>query len=396
MMLKNEHLKQWTRIVSYHMPHLSLPEVTGLATWSFGMVMTCSSSVTKISEFISRLNQEKSNTVRQRLKEWYQNADSKKGKKRSELDVTKCFVPLLKWILSMWESEEKWLTLAMDVTNIGQNFTVLSLHVLYQGCGIPVAWKIVKGTEKGSWKPHWRNLFQSLFDAIPYDWRVIVLADRGLYADWLFNDICALNWHPFLRINQQGTFQIKGEKEWHFLETVVPRKGMSWSGIVTCFKTNLLDCTLLAHWESNYKEPWLIVTDLKPEQADILWYSLRIGIESSYRDIKSDGWQWHKTRLTDPKRAERLWLAIAVATLWTVTVGGDINEQPPENSTSQLPANHLEKKATTAKKTSRHISCFLQGLLTIVADLLNGKAISLNGLFPEPRVLLNLASVNSS
>lgn len=92
-MLKNKHLKEWSRIVSYHLPHLSLPEVTGLATWSFGMVMTGSSSITRVSEFIARLNQEKTNTVRQRLKEWYQDASNKKGNKRSELDVTECFVP---------------------------------------------------------------------------------------------------------------------------------------------------------------------------------------------------------------------------------------------------------------------------------------------------------------
>jgi hypothetical protein len=86
--------------------------------------MTGSSSITRVSKFISRLNQEKSNTVRQRLKEWYQDANSKKGENRSSLDVTSCFVPLLKWILSMRNSEEKWLTLGVDPTNIGQNFTV--------------------------------------------------------------------------------------------------------------------------------------------------------------------------------------------------------------------------------------------------------------------------------
>ena len=395
-MLRNKHLKEWARIVSYHLPHLSLPEVAGLATWSFGMVMTGSSSITRVSKFISRLNQEKSNTVRQRLKEWYQDANSKKGKKRSSLDVTSCFVPLLKWILSMWSSEEKWLTLGVDTTNIGQNFTVLSLHVLYRGCGIPVAWKIIKGTEKGSWKPHWHKLFQSLKDAIPPDWQVIVLADRGLYADWLFSDICALNWHPFLRINHQGTFQIKPEKEWQFLDTVVPKTGMSWSGVITCFKTNPLNCTLLARWDEGYKEPWLIVTDLEPEQGDILWYSLRIGIECSYRDVKSDGWQWHKTRLTDPKRAERLWLAIAVATLWTVTVGGEIDQHPPDNLTVKIPPNHVGKKRTISQRTSRQISCFLQGLLTIVADLLNGKGISLNGLYQIPPPVSQPIAFNSS
>ncbi len=39
-------------------------------------------------------------------------------------------------------------------------------------------------------------------------------------------------------------------------------------------------------------------------------------IESSYRDVKSDGWQWQKTRLRQPDRAERHWLAMAVALLW--------------------------------------------------------------------------------
>ncbi|MDJ0678004.1 MAG: transposase [Calothrix sp. MO_167.B42] len=142
-----------------------------------------------------------------------------------------------------------------------------------------------------------------------------------------------------------------------------------------------LNCTLLVRWDEGYKEPWLIVTDLEPEQGDILWYSLRIEIECSYRDVKSDGWQWHKTRLTDPKKAERLWLAIAISTLWTLTVGGEIDQHLLGNLTVKLPPNHVGKKRTIAQRTSRQISCFLQGLLTIVADLLNGKGISLNGLY---------------
>ena len=92
-MLHNQYLKQWSTIVSSHFPHLSLPEVTGLATWSFGMVITGSSSLTKVSEFIAKVNGEKSNTVRRRLKEWYLDSNAKKGKKRRELEVNKCNDP---------------------------------------------------------------------------------------------------------------------------------------------------------------------------------------------------------------------------------------------------------------------------------------------------------------
>ena len=89
-MLHNKYLKDWSKIVSNHFPHLSLPEVAGLATWSFGMVITGSSSLTRVSELIALINGEKSKTVKQRLKEWYQDSKAKKGKKRQELDVNQC------------------------------------------------------------------------------------------------------------------------------------------------------------------------------------------------------------------------------------------------------------------------------------------------------------------
>ncbi len=388
-MIKNQYLKEWSKIVSSHFPNLSLPEMAGLATWSFGMVMTGSSSLTRVSELIAKINGESTNTVRRRLKEWYLDSESKKGEKRRELDVSKCFAPLLKWVLSLYSSEEKWLPLAIDATYIGQNFTVLSLHVLYQGCGIPVAWKIVKGTEKGSWKPLWLELFQSLKEVIPNDWQVIVSGDRGLYADWLFSEICSLNWHPFLRINHQGTYQVKGEQEWRCLEQVVPKTAMNWSGDVTCFKSNPLECTLLARWDEGYKDPWLIVTDLEAEQGNALWYGLRSWIESSYRDLKSDGWQWHKTRLREPARAERIWLAMAVATLWTITMGSEEQTHSPETLTEKTIEDHNPSPKSALKKVNRSISCFLQGLINIVANLICGKGIYINNLYPTSSFAVN-------
>ena len=71
-MLKNKYLKEWSKIVSAHFPNLSLPEIAGLASGRFrGMVMTGSSSLTRVSELIAKINGESTNTVRRRLKEWY-------------------------------------------------------------------------------------------------------------------------------------------------------------------------------------------------------------------------------------------------------------------------------------------------------------------------------------
>ena len=89
------------------------------------MVMTGSCGLTTVSVFLATVMRQKENTVRQRLKEWYKNAEKKKGEKRQQLDVTTCFGPLLSWILSWWQSEEKQLANAIDASTDRTRFTIL-------------------------------------------------------------------------------------------------------------------------------------------------------------------------------------------------------------------------------------------------------------------------------
>ena len=373
----NQHLKNWQQIVSSRFNHLSLPQIKGLATWSFGMVMTQSSSLSKVSGLIAKINAESENTVRQRLKEWYKSgrAKSKKGNKRASLEVKDCFGSLLSWVIDLFPENNQELALAMDATNIGQNFTVLSINVLYRRCAIPVAWKVVSGKLKGSWKPHWQQLYQSLQGIVPKNYCVIVSADRGLYADWLYQEIVALGWHPFLRINHQGYYRSQETSSWLSLATILTDKNQSWSGQVTCFKNKSLTCTLLAHWGEDYSDPWLILTDLSPNQADVGWYQLRCWIECSYRDFQSDGFDWHKTRLSHPDRAERHWIAMSVAMLWILTLGG---EQEISHQKSLISERESAKSITSTPT----LSCFVRGLLTVLAQLLNGQSLAFGRLFP--------------
>ncbi|MEI6778468.1 MAG: transposase, partial [Chloroflexales bacterium] len=182
-------------------------------------------------------------------------------------------------------------------------------HVVIRGCAIPVAWHIVHTTAKGAWHPHWETLFPQLDGSVPDDWTVIVAADRGLYAKWLFQTITARGWHPFLRINRQGTYRPEGATTFCRLSQVVTKGGTRWQGAVTCFVTKecQLDCTLLARWDTGYQDPWLILTDLPANQADVAWYGLRAGIETSDKDAKRGGWHGEQTKMRDPRRAERLW-----------------------------------------------------------------------------------------
>lgn len=377
-------LSQWVETVSIHMPHLSKPVATVLALWSFGMVMTQSCGLTSVAGFLADLLHQQENSVRQRLREWYRDAADKRGAKRQQLVVAESFGPLIRWVLSYWPSQEKRLALAMDATTLQQHFTVLAVSIVYRGCAIPVAWVILPGNATGAWKTHWLRLFQGLRGSIAADWTIIVLADRGLYAQWLFEQIVQLGWHPYLRINANGKYRLRGSHDWQLLTELVPQVGAAWCGEVICFKERSLHCTLLTCWQADHTDPWLIVTDLAVEQANVCWYSLRTWIECAFKDTKRGGWQWQQTRITDPDRASRLWLALAVATLWVVSVGGEADATLPVSTLEALPETHIARQRTSRRSRPRLLSCFRRGILVILASLLTDTPRLCGRFYPEP------------
>src|SRR5947209_891522 len=378
-------LSQWRDTVSRAFPSLSRPQATVLALWSYGMVLARSCGITTGCAALALQLECSEGSLVQRLREWCYDAKDKKGAKRQAVDVTLCFAPLLAWVLSLWPSSECHLALAIDASTLKKRFTVLCVSVVYRGCAIPVAWKIVEAEAKGSWQPHWKGVLTQVQAGVPASWTVIVLSDRGLYAPWLYSHMMSLGWHPFMRINKQGNFRPLEETYFRGLSTAVPQVKDAWCGEVECFSEpkSRLNCTLLARWDEGYEEVWLVVTDLAPEQASVVWYGMRSWIEGGFKDTKRGGWQWHQTKMVDPARAERLWLAIAVATLWVLSVGGQADATLPVSGLEALPATHVARRTATQRSRPRLQSCFAQGLQLIFVALLKAEPLPLGQFIPE-------------
>ena len=269
-MSRCRQLSDWTHTVSSHMSHLSKPQAVVLALWSFGIAATRSCCRPTVATFLTLLFDKKVGTMRQRLREWCYDAKDKRGDKRQELDVTSSFVPLLRWIVSLWTDTS--IALTLDATTLSDRFLVLAVSVVYRGCGIPVAWTILPANQKAAWRPHWLRMLRQLRPAIPPDWTVLVLTDRGLYAPWLFRRIVRLGWHPFMRINQGAKFRPTNHTEWSWLKDLIPRANTHWCGSGTAFRSSKsrLECTLMAWWGEDHEEPWVILTDLLPSTATAL------------------------------------------------------------------------------------------------------------------------------
>jgi hypothetical protein len=385
-MSRQDGLSQWTATVSTHLPHLSRPQAAVLALWSYGIVLAQCCGLATVAALAAGLLGERENTARERLREWYREAAAKRGAHRRDLAVEACFAPLLRWVLAWWPPGERRLALALDASSLGDRFVVLALSVAYRGCAIPVAWAVLPANRPGAWRPHRERRLAALAGAAPPGWCVLGLADRGLYARWLFRAIQAQGWHPFLRINRQGQVRPLGAGRFRPLRALLPAAGATWRGRVTCFasRDRQLDCTLVARWDAGHADPWLILTDLAPAVAEAAWYGLRGWVEQGFKDHKRGGWQWQRTRMADPERVARLWLALAVATLWAVSVGGEADATLPASGLEALPPAHIARRRGHHRPPARLLSCFRRGLLRILAALLLGRPLPLGRFAPEP------------
>ncbi len=382
-MSRPDGLSEWTRTVSSNLPHLSLPQARLLAWWSYGIALTRCCGRGTVATFLGLLLEQKVTNIEQRLYEWCLDADDKAGRTRQALDVTTCFVPLLAWIVRLWRGTH--LALTLDASSLSDRFVVLAVSVVYRGCAIPVAWTILPAGQKHAWRHEWLRLLRLLWRGLPRDWTVLVLTDRGLYAPWLFRRIVRLGWHPFLRINQGAKFRPAGCAKFYWLRELCGQVGQRWRGAGTAFATkeSQLACTLVAWWGDGHTEPWYILTDLPPEGCDAQWYGLRSWCEQGFKCTKRGGWQWQQTQMTDPARVARLWLALAVATLWVISVGSDLDVEGP-TAAVEVPDVQaiLGQRAATQP---RRLRLFRLGWLWVLVQALKGRPLPLpTRLVPEP------------
>lgn len=408
-MCRPEALSAWIAELESVFPHLSKPQIKVLAQYSLGMVMAGRCGLSCVAFVLAQWLGQKFDAVRERLRDWYCRAGDKSGRKRRELQVESCFAPLLAWVLRGWDGSD--LAIALDATTLGQRFVVLAISVMYRACAIPVAWVVLPAASKGAWKPQWLGLLRRFKQVVPPHLRVIVLADRGLYAKWLFKAIVALGWHPFLRINSNNAdFKPQGTDTYVPITSLLPQVGGAYSANGVMFRSSeaRLNCTLMARWSEGYEEGWFVLTDLPAQEADCAWYGLRSWIERGFKHAKSGGWNWQDTRMSNPQRASRQWLAMAVASMLVVRQGAaqELSDrcttakppQPrPQAQQKALPEpckNAEKQKSPVSSRQStppaimrrprRILSIFRAGLLLVQSAIAANLPLHCAHLVPEP------------
>ena len=305
-----------------HLPHLRPAQVQGLALWAGATILARSGCQNAVLGALLTLGLGW-HTTRQYLREWLRDGADRAAPCQVQLEVESCFAPLLRWVLDWWQGSE--LTLAIDPTAKGGELVALVVSVVYRGLAIPVAWCLKPGGQPGPWMPDLETLLDRLGPAVPAAMTVRVLCDRGLQSPDLWAAIRRQGWHPYMRYDRHMTFQAATGPRWPAWRFVA-REGQYTVTAGKAFRERKRACTLIGLWASGQETPWVLLTDEAPGNVDLGAYGMRVWIEQGFRTLKRMGWQWHRTRRTDPTRVDRHWLVLAVATLWVLAHGTRVEE----------------------------------------------------------------------
>lgn len=353
-----------------YLPQLRPAQQRGLAAWVSGVLAAGSGCEAAILTAVAPLGRPM-HALRARLREVLCDGSDRAAPCATSLDLEGCFAPWFGWVLDWWVGDT--VPLAIDATSLRDEQVVLAISVLYRGSAIPVAWAVLPYGKKRRWRPELERLLGLLAPAVPATMRVLVMTDRGLWSPHLWRRVRAYGWHPLMRIRPDATFAPTGERRQRARD-LVPGPGWCWVGEGVAYKHKpvRLASTLLVVWGPGQRAPWLLLTDLPPDDVDGAWYGLRTWIELGFRALKSFGWDWQRTRRSDPGRIARHWLVLAISTLLSLAVGTRLEDAAQRG----VPPGHLRRPQTRtpAPAHARHHSVFALGKAHLQRLVLRGTA----------------------
>jgi hypothetical protein len=304
-------LYHWSAEVSKSFTALSKPEASALSAFSLGVARAESCTLSRVAEALPWVG--KADTVERRLQRFLDN---------DKIQLQAGCENLAGWVLSNLIFAGRTLVLLVDETTLAEHLKVMAVSLAYRGRAMPLAWWCYH-------EEHYPMKQVQLIDTllgwiaphIPPGYEVLVQADRGIgTSPALLRCIQQRGWHFLVRV--QGTVRIlpEGQQQSVPFKRLVTRPGQQWSGWVRAFKkAGWRRCWAIAFWGQGYQEPWLLLTDWQLLQGPA--YGWRMWEELGFRDFKSYGWNWQKSHVWDPAHANRLWLVMALAYAWVLSLG---------------------------------------------------------------------------
>jgi hypothetical protein len=145
-----------------------------------------------------------------------------------------------------------------------------------------------------------------------------LLADRGIgTSPELIKALHQLNVRVLFRV--QGTVTFRDGQGGQLALKHRVKEGTHWGDFGQVFKKcGWLTMYAQVLWGQGYRDPWCLVSTEAVAAQD---YGQRFQHECSFRDLKSDGFDWHTSHIWLPDHADRLLLILAIAYVLVLSMG---------------------------------------------------------------------------
>ena len=280
---------------------------------AWGVVALCFTKTVNLNQWsdvvISRATYAASH--QRRFKRWLENP---------KIKPIAFYTPLLQAALADWPKNQRFFV-PLDTSDLGNGYILIRAGLVYRGRTIPISWRVIKHGSTSVGFSAYEQILEDVLNILPKGANIIFLADRG-FVHKKFIQFCRRHGVHF-RIRVKSNTVIKfNDRHVTNASALCPPTGCA------CFYDNVSILTedigsinLAVANAADAKEAWYIITDEKADVSTLDDYALRFDIEENFLDDKSNGFQVESSRLKNAKQLERLFLLIAVASLYFTTVG---------------------------------------------------------------------------
>ncbi|MCI0560723.1 MAG: transposase [Nitrososphaera sp.] len=211
------------------------------------------------------------------------------------------------------------LVFMIDGSEVGQHCLTLMISLVYRKRAVPIVWLVVEGVKGHLPESLHLALLAQLQAALPETYQAIFLGDGEFDGVALQTAVQTLQWRYVCRTAKN--VRLFEEEAFSFTDFLLCPGDCV--GIPNTYVTAQAygPVQVIAWWKPGCQAPLYLVTNFDLAEEAGYWYAKRFQIETFFSDVKSRGFNLHKSHLAEPERLARLMVAACLAYLWIVYLG---------------------------------------------------------------------------
>jgi len=300
-------IRNLTKELQRRLPDASKPQVQNLAQLTQALVFSRNCHLSNLALELPISGQRES--LIQRLTRFLDNSHVRRETH---------YLPLIRDLFAHWSDRE--VTLVMDRTDLGQEWSILLLAAAFQHRALPLTWRWL--SFGGTSEQLQCTLLQEIAPYLPPTARITFLGDCEFRAVGVQQYCREQGWHWQVGVKSDTLFHT-GDEEWQALRTLsVERHQRRYVHHVTLTQQRAFPAVhLIIDWTRAWETPHYFACDQPTNGRTWRRGRKRFWIEPTFRDWKSYGFDLECSHLRHARRYDRLLLAMNVATLWLLHLG---------------------------------------------------------------------------